>query len=65
MILNRILLKVENTEKMVSSYNKNENKSTELDKLFLSKFPIDNIEGFLAVETCILNDFDFVLKLVN
>ncbi|XP_050547122.1 uncharacterized protein LOC126908851, partial [Daktulosphaira vitifoliae] len=62
MMLNRVLLKVENIEKFLSKH-KNENKNALLDNSFLSKFPIDNVEGFLLVETCISNEIDFVSKL--
>ncbi|XP_050538217.1 uncharacterized protein LOC126903777 isoform X2 [Daktulosphaira vitifoliae] len=62
MMLNRILLKVENIEKILSKH-KNENKNALLDNSFLSKFPIDNVEGFLLIETCISNEIDFVSKL--
>lgn len=64
MILCRILSKVENIENMLSKYHKDDDKSAILDKTFLSKFPIKNAEEFLMVETCILNEPDFVLKLV-
>ena len=62
MILNRILLKVENIEKMLC--NNKEGKRARLDESFLSKFPIENADGFSLVNTCILNDIDFTPKLV-
>lgn len=63
-MLNRILLKVENIEKMMTK-NKNNDTSVLLNQSFLSKFPIDGQDGFLLVENCILNELDFVSKLVN
>lgn len=62
MILNRILLRVENIENILC--NNKECKHARLDEKFLSKFPIDNVDGFLLVKTCILNDIDFAQKLV-
>lgn len=64
MILCSILSKVENIEKKLSKYLKDDNKSAVLDKTFLSKFPINNAEEFLMVETCILNEPEFISKLV-
>lgn len=64
MILNRILLKVENIEKMMRKNKYNET-SELLNQSFLSKFPIDGQDRFLLVENCILNELDFVSKLVN
>lgn len=64
MILNRILNKVENIERKVSKYFKDYDRSEVLDKTFLSKFPIKNAEEFLMIETCILNEPDFISKLV-
>lgn len=63
MILYRILIKIANIENILSKNN--EDKSAPLDESFLSKFPISSAEGFLLVETCILNEQNFVLKLVN
>jgi len=62
-MLNRILIKIANIENILSKNN--EDKSAPLDESFLSKFPISSAEGFSLVETRILNDQNFVSKLVN
>ncbi|XP_016660141.1 uncharacterized protein LOC107883830 isoform X2 [Acyrthosiphon pisum] len=61
MMLNRILIKIANIENILSKNN--EDNSALLDESFISKFPITNAEGFLLVETCILNEHSFVSKL--
>jgi len=63
MMLNRILIKISNIQNILSKHN--EEKSTVLDDSFISKFLIVNAEGFLLVETCILNEHGFASKLIN
>lgn len=42
----------------------NEQMLCHLDERFLSKFPMINFEGFKLVENCIVNEPEFVTKLV-
>lgn len=63
MMLNIILIKIANSENILSKNN--EDKSAPLDESFISKFPITNAEGLLLEEPCILNEHSFVSKLVN
>lgn len=63
MMRNRILIKISNIENILSKNHKDE--SVLLDESFRSKFPIIHTEGFLLVETCILNENGFASKLVN
>lgn len=58
--LNRILSKIDGN----SIGNSNE-QPLSLDGSFLSKFPMTNFEEFMLVENCILNESDFVPKLVR
>lgn len=60
LLLNRVLSKLE-----AISSNDIRHMSVELtDDNFLSKFPINDAEQFLFIESCILNEFGFVSKLV-
>ncbi|CAI6366379.1 unnamed protein product [Macrosiphum euphorbiae] len=61
MMLNRILIKISNIENILSKNHKDE--SILLDESFRSKFPLIHAEGFLLVETCILNENGFASKL--
>jgi len=59
LLLNRVLSKLEN-----NSFEKNNQQSIQLDKTFLSNFPIDNAERFMSIENLILNENGFATKLV-
>lgn len=44
--------------------NNNQLQVIKLDDPFLSKFPMDSVEGFKHVENCIVNENRFSSKLV-
>lgn len=65
LILNRLLTKVEVLETNSKNNNLNSAMANQyIDSNFLSLFPIKDKDEFLSVESNIVNEVDFVLKLV-
>lgn len=65
LILNRLLTKVEVLETNSKNNNLNSTMANQyIDSSFFSLFPINDIDAFLIVELNIVNEVDFVLKLV-
>lgn len=65
LILNRLLTKVEVLETNSKNNHLNSTMANQyIDSNFLSLFPIKDKDAFLSVELNIVNEVDFVLKLV-